>query len=138
MVLSFTIAAGPRQRSHFQVRVPRGSWPHFNVSDSRLPLPGGPGPRIYNPQEQGGPVISPGTGFHFRRLLRLAWLRSRYSTPPPQGCCTTHVASRGIRRKHIHFIEMDVYCYSERACTDPLPSDGCPSIVEGRVSRKHF
>jgi hypothetical protein len=27
-----------RQRSHSQVRVPRGSWPHFTVSDSRLPF----------------------------------------------------------------------------------------------------
>jgi hypothetical protein len=34
--LSFTIAAGPRQRSHFQVRVPWDSWPYFTVSVSRL------------------------------------------------------------------------------------------------------
>jgi hypothetical protein len=38
--LSFTSAAGPRQRSHFRVRVPRDSWPHFNLSDSRLPQHG--------------------------------------------------------------------------------------------------
>jgi hypothetical protein len=37
MSLSFTIAAGPRPRSHSQVRVLRGSRPHFAVSDSRLP-----------------------------------------------------------------------------------------------------
>jgi hypothetical protein len=42
------------------------------MSRLRLPKPGGPGPRIYIPQEQGGPVIPPGTGFPFRRLLRLA------------------------------------------------------------------
>jgi hypothetical protein len=30
----------------------------------RLPQPGGPGPCTYIPQEQGGPVIPPGTGFH--------------------------------------------------------------------------
>jgi hypothetical protein len=47
------------------------------------PQPGGPGPRISIPQEQGGPVIPPGTGFPFRRLLRLAGLRWRYSKPPP-------------------------------------------------------
>jgi hypothetical protein len=35
--LSFTIAAGPRQRSHSQVRVPRDSWPYFTVSNSSLP-----------------------------------------------------------------------------------------------------
>jgi hypothetical protein len=36
-----------------------------------------------SPQEQGGPYISPGTGFPFRRPLRLAELRWRYSTPSP-------------------------------------------------------
>jgi hypothetical protein len=36
--LSFTIAAGPRQRSHIQVRVSWNSWPYFTVSDSRLPF----------------------------------------------------------------------------------------------------
>jgi hypothetical protein len=40
------------------------------------------GPRIYIPQWQGGPVIPPGTGFAFRRLLRLAELRCRYSRTP--------------------------------------------------------
>jgi hypothetical protein len=81
----FTIAAGSRQRSHSQVRVPRDSRPYFTVSDSRLPQPGGPGPRIYIPQEQGGPDIPPGTGFPLRRLLRLAELRWRNSNPPPGG-----------------------------------------------------
>jgi hypothetical protein len=41
-------------------------------------------PYLY-PQEQGGPVISPGSGFPFRRLLRLAGLRWRYSNTPPHG-----------------------------------------------------
>jgi hypothetical protein len=35
---------------------------------------GGPGPRIYISQEQGGLVIAPDTGFPFCRLLRLAGL----------------------------------------------------------------
>jgi hypothetical protein len=61
-ILSVTIAAGSHQRSHSQVGVSRDSWPHFTVSDSRLPQPGEPGPCIYIPQEQGGPVITPGTG----------------------------------------------------------------------------
>jgi hypothetical protein len=86
-VLSFTIAAGLRHRSHFQVRVPRDSWPHFTVSDSRLPQPGGPGPRIYIPQEQGDPVIPPGTAFFIPRLLRLVGLRWSYSTSPPHEVC---------------------------------------------------
>jgi hypothetical protein len=43
------------------------------------------GPRIYIPQEQGSSDIPPGTGFPFRRLLRLAGLRWRYSIPPTHG-----------------------------------------------------
>jgi hypothetical protein len=81
--LLFTITAGPRQRSYSRVRVPRGSWPYFTLSDLRFPQPGGQGPRIYIPQKKGVPLISPGTGFSFRRLLRLAGIRWRYSTSPP-------------------------------------------------------
>jgi hypothetical protein len=44
---------------------------HILLSHLKLPQPGGPGPCIYIPQEQGAPVISPGTGFRFCRLLRL-------------------------------------------------------------------
>jgi hypothetical protein len=65
MGLSFTIAAGPRQHSHSQVRVPRDSWSHFTVSGSRLRQLGGPDPRIYIPQEQRDPVIPIDTGFYF-------------------------------------------------------------------------
>jgi hypothetical protein len=54
-------------------------------SHLRLPQSGGPGPRIYIPQEEDGPVIPPGTRFPFRRLLRLAGLRWRYSNPPLFG-----------------------------------------------------
>jgi hypothetical protein len=36
--LSFTIAAGPRQRSHSRVRVPLDPRQYFTVSDSRLPF----------------------------------------------------------------------------------------------------
>jgi hypothetical protein len=83
--LTFIIAAGPRQRSHSRVRVQRDSWTYFTLWDSRFPEPGGPPPRIYIPQEQGGPVIPPGTGFPFRRLLRFAGLRWKYSNPSPHG-----------------------------------------------------
>jgi hypothetical protein len=55
------------------------------IRSRRLRQPGGPSPRIYIPHEQGGPVIPTGTGFPFPRLLRLAELRWRYSTPPPNG-----------------------------------------------------
>jgi hypothetical protein len=36
--LSFTIAAGPRQRSHSRLRVPWDSQTYFTVSDFRLPF----------------------------------------------------------------------------------------------------
>jgi hypothetical protein len=62
----------------------RGTHDHILLSQIRLPKPGEPDPGIYIPQVQSGPVIPPGTGFPFRRLLRLAGLRWRYSTPPPQ------------------------------------------------------
>jgi hypothetical protein len=41
-------------------------------------------PYLYPPGTV-NPVISPGTGFHFRRLLRLAVIRRRYSDSPPHG-----------------------------------------------------
>jgi hypothetical protein len=62
-----------------------GSESRFTVSYSRLPQPGGPGPRIYIPQEHGGPVMSPGIWFPFHHLLRLAGLQWRYSNPSPRG-----------------------------------------------------
>jgi hypothetical protein len=58
---------------------------HILLSHLRLPKPGGPGSRIYIPQEQGVPVIPPDTGFPFCRLLRLAEQRWRYSNPLPHG-----------------------------------------------------
>jgi hypothetical protein len=65
MGLSFTIDAGPRQRSHSQVRS-RGTHDHILLSQIRVPpQPGGRGPRIYIPQEQGSPVIPPALGSLF-------------------------------------------------------------------------
>jgi hypothetical protein len=124
MGLSFTVAAGPRQRSHSQVRVPWDSWPYFTVSDSRLPQSGGPGPRIYILQEQGGPVIPPGTGFALRCFLRLAGLRWRYSTPPPHGklhttTCKpryTRIASGRNHRKHHFHCFLSNPCFVIEAC----------------------
>jgi hypothetical protein len=58
MGLSLTIAAGPRRRSHSQVRVRRDSLLYFTVSDSRLRQPGKTGPRIYIPQELGSLFVA--------------------------------------------------------------------------------
>jgi hypothetical protein len=88
MGLSFTIAVGPLQRSHSWVRVPRDSWWHFTVSDSRLPNLEGQVP-IFVSQDQDGPVILPGSGYPFRSLLRLAGLQWKYSNRPPHGLVRT-------------------------------------------------
>jgi hypothetical protein len=58
---------------------------HTLMSHLRLPQPGGPGPRIYIPQEQGCPVIPPGTGFPFIASYDSQGLRWRYSNPPLHG-----------------------------------------------------
>jgi hypothetical protein len=52
------------------------------------PQSGRPGPCIYIPQEQAGPVISPGTGFPFHCLLLFVGLRWRYSNSPPRWILT--------------------------------------------------
>jgi hypothetical protein len=69
---------------------------HILQSHLRLPQPGGPGPHIYIAQEDGGPVIPPGTGFPLRRLLRLAGPRWRYSNPPHylEGQVPVYIAFR--------------------------------------------
>jgi hypothetical protein len=140
MGLSFTIAAGPRQRSHSQVRVTRDSWPYFAVSDSRLPQPGGPGPRIYILQEHGGPVIPPGTGFPFRRLLRLAGLQWRYSNQPPRGPLHSfhYMLSIWYSTNRVEdtassssFIVLIVF-FAANVFTEPLPSN----MVKGVTHRQ--
>jgi hypothetical protein len=50
----------------------------FQNRDS--PPPGGPGSRIYIPEEERGSVIAPDTGFHFLRLLQFSGLLWIYST----------------------------------------------------------
>jgi hypothetical protein len=77
LLLALASAVILRSESH-------GTHDHILLSQIRdCPQPGGPDPRIYIPQEQGGPVVPPDTGFPFCPLLRLAGLRWRYSTPPP-------------------------------------------------------
>jgi hypothetical protein len=47
---------------------------HTLLSHLRLPQPGGPGSRIYIPQEQGGPVIPLGTVLSESRVRVTLWL----------------------------------------------------------------
>jgi hypothetical protein len=58
---------------------------HILLSHLRIPQPEGPGPHIYIPQEQGGPVIPPGTGSLFVASCDSQGLWWRYSNPPPRG-----------------------------------------------------
>jgi hypothetical protein len=70
----------------------RGTHDHILLSQIRdSPQPEESSPRIYIPHEQDGPIIPPGTGFPFRRLLRLAGLRWRHSTPPPHVLIPTQI-----------------------------------------------
>jgi hypothetical protein len=50
---------------------------HILLSHLRLPRPGGSGPRIYIPQERGGPVILPGQAFTctFKLKFKLYYYR---------------------------------------------------------------
>jgi hypothetical protein len=63
---------------------------HILMTHLSVLQPGGPGPRSYIRQEQGGPVIHPDAGFPLRRLLRLAGLRWTYSNSPPHGIDDSH------------------------------------------------
>jgi hypothetical protein len=66
VVLASAVILGPS---------PAGLVTVFYYLRFETPHTGVPGTRIYIPKEHGGPVIPPGTGFPFRRLLRLAGLR---------------------------------------------------------------
>jgi hypothetical protein len=141
MGLSFTITAGPRQRSHSQVRVPQDSWPHFSVSDSRLPQLGGPSSRIYIPQEQGGPVIPRGTGFPFRRLLQLAEARWRYLTPPPHGIkfmrkiSILYIPAACFMLVFYWFLETSAEFHQATLCIPPdrTPHDRCFVTLKSKI-----
>jgi hypothetical protein len=106
--LLFTIAAGPRQRLLSWVRVRRDSWSYFTVSDSRLPQPGGLGPRNYIPQEQGGPDMpprhwdpfsSPHDSQGYDGAIRNRF-HAGYSTLQVIGIASRYKPSARPRRKH--------------------------------------
>jgi hypothetical protein len=82
--LSFTATAGPRQRSHFRVRVKRHSWSCFTVSESRLPNLQGQVPVFISPRNKMA-VYTPKYWVPFRCLLGLAGLRWSYSNPLLRG-----------------------------------------------------
>jgi hypothetical protein len=69
------------------------------LSHLRLPQIQEPASRIQILQEQGGAVISRGTGFPLCHLLGLAGLQWRYSNPLPNGIKGSNVTSGLINEK---------------------------------------
>jgi hypothetical protein len=94
--LSFTVAAGPRQRSHFRVRVVWDSWSYFTVSDSRLP---------------------------FGRLLRLARSRWRYAPPHCCSCPGYNFSARSTQKTSFFYYCMCIRCHGN-VFTELLPRNG--------------
>jgi hypothetical protein len=66
---------------------------HILLSHLRLPKPGGPGSRIYIPQELGGPVIPPGTGFASGPHRVLQWEGSQSDVRSTTRKCTGSTAA---------------------------------------------
>jgi hypothetical protein len=85
--LKFTTAAVPHQCSHSRVWVQHDSCPYFTVSCLRLPQPGRPGPHIYIPQGQDGPVhpqaLGPGSVIAGPHNWALAKATQNPPTIPP-------------------------------------------------------
>jgi hypothetical protein len=78
---------------------------HILLSHLSLPQPGGPGPRIYIPQKQGGPVIPPGTGFLFLASYNSQGCSGGILTPSTRVCLLfkTQLNTLGLsvpHRKH--------------------------------------
>jgi hypothetical protein len=70
---------------------------HILLPHLRLPQPGGPGPHIYILQQQGGPVIPPGTAFAFHRLLRLAGLTPLHTGNEVWGNTDLYIYCNGCK-----------------------------------------
>jgi hypothetical protein len=125
--LSFRIAAGPRQRSHFRVRVPRDSWSHFTVSDSRLPFSLPPTIRratmeVFDPastrESMNSRVFSlfitskePNRGHHLERLVHSVIICVLSIAPK----CSNLLLSNG---------GPSVYCVTSRMFTEALSRNG--------------
>jgi hypothetical protein len=85
-------------------------------------------PYLY-PQEQGGPVIHPGTSSPFRRLLRLAGLWWKYSNPHTRGdnqaltLVLAYNISARTTRKTLFLCGMHIRC-RRSVFPEPFPGSG--------------
>jgi hypothetical protein len=140
MGLSCTIAAGPRQRSHSQVRVQRNLWPHFISQFRDLPNLEGQVPVFISPRNRVVRLYPQALGSSFRRLLRLAGLRWTNSNLPPHGLTkilslesyvTTDGQSAGLslNKASIWCLRLDFYyCQAVAICWC-----GALSLTRGRI-----
>jgi hypothetical protein len=85
------------------------------------------------PQERGSPVISSGTGFPFRRLLRLARLRWRYSNLPLRGSATSFKVKVTLRlvfcRQSVRLGAKPLEVHDQSFLTEPLRSSSLCNIL---------
>jgi hypothetical protein len=89
--VAFLRSESPRTQYHISL----SQIPDWTNVDGQVPV-------FISPQEQGGPIIPPGTGFHFCRLLQLAGLRWKYSNPPPSGVIE-NIVSNGFCKYTQHY-----------------------------------
>jgi hypothetical protein len=113
-------AAGPRQCTHSQVRVPRDSWPYFTVSNLRLPNLEGQVPAVLSgtwPSRLGS--LESETFCILTSNFWLCMLGSRDGRHSPVGLHSSLLTSRHIgnhcsyRGNHICLVN----CYHRNACS---------------------
>jgi hypothetical protein len=127
---------------------------YFTVSDLRLTQPGGPGPCIYIPQEQGGPVIPSGTGL-IGPLTILNWtvlfFRTTLYGPIRKRIfqqflyCCLRIRCRGSlfigslprngRLFWLHYSGLQTLCHSVYS-EDQIPTSNIIKAAWGRSSRR--
>jgi hypothetical protein len=135
--LSFTIAAGPRQRIYSQVPSSAGLKSTVYCLRFETASTWSPGPHIYIPQEQGGPVIPPVTGFFSVAFYDSQGYAGGNSNPPPHpGGPVCYILTLKFEVDRIQNIaeqtfEEAVIVYSTEVnrftkCTFLFPSYHCP------------
>jgi hypothetical protein len=86
----------------------RGSHNHILLSQIRYsPNLEGQVPVFVYPRNRVAQLCPPDTGFPFRRVLRLAGLRWRYSTPPPHGILSLGAKPSRLSLSQSYYVTID-------------------------------